>query len=152
MRFDIGRVSPDAPDVAALLQRHHSLMVSQSPPESCHALPGEALNSPDIWLFGLRSDAALLAVGAICVFPTYGEVKSMHMAAEARRVGAGRALLAHLVEFARTSGLSRLNLETGSGQDHAAARGLYATAGFAECPPFGDYAPDPLSVFMTRAL
>ena len=27
-----------------------------------------------------------------------------------------------------------------------------AAHGFAECPPFGDYVHDPLSVFMTRTL
>jgi putative acetyltransferase len=34
----------------------------------------------------------------------------------------------------------------------AAARTLYARAGFAECGPFGGYGPDPNSVFMTRTL
>ena len=33
-----------------------------------------------------------------------------------------------------------------------AARSLYAGHGFASCPPFGSYLPDPNSVFLTRTL
>jgi len=29
---------------------------------------------------------------------------------------------------------------------------LYRSHGFVECPPFGDYAPDPNSIFMTLDL
>lgn len=47
---------------------------------------------------------------------------------------------------------TRLSLETGTPSDFAAARALYAKAGYAECPPFGDYELDPFSVFMTKAL
>ena len=32
------------------------------------------------------------------------------------------------------------------------AIGLYRAAGYQDCPPFGDYAPDPLSLFMTKRL
>jgi putative acetyltransferase len=34
----------------------------------------------------------------------------------------------------------------------APARALYARAGFTACAPFGDYAEDSHSVFMTRVL
>ena len=32
------------------------------------------------------------------------------------------------------------------------ARSLYRTRGFVECPPFGDYAPDANSIFMSLDL
>ena len=41
-----------------------------------------------------------------------------------------------------------LRLETGIHNTEALA--LYRRAGFAECAAFGDYAPDPLSVFMEK--
>ena len=47
---------------------------------------------------------------------------------------------------------ARLSLETGAQPSFAAARRLYASEGFAECPPFGDYRPDPNSTFMTLSL
>jgi putative acetyltransferase len=61
-------------------------------------------------------------------------------------------MLRHIMAAARKRGLSRLSLETGSWPYFASARALYARHGFAECPPFGDYRPDPNSVFMTLAL
>jgi putative acetyltransferase len=62
------------------------------------------------------------------------------------------ALLRHLLAAARTGGYRRLYLETGSEEFFAPARRLYERHGFAECPPFAGYQPDPNSVFMTRHL
>jgi putative acetyltransferase len=61
-------------------------------------------------------------------------------------------MLAHLVSAAQAEGVKRLSLETGSQTSFTAARVLYQKAGFTECPPFGDYVRDPMSVFMTRTL
>ena len=115
-------------------------------------MPADALSDDDISLFALRQQATLLAVGAIRHFEGWGEIKSMHTAQAARGRGAAKALLSHLIAEAQAAGLSRLNLETGSGPEHLAARRLYASAGFEDCPPFGSYKADPLSHFMTREL
>ena len=53
---------------------------------------------------------------------------------------------------ARASGISRLNLETGSWDYFKPARALYKSHGFVECPPFADYVLDPNSVFMSVEL
>jgi putative acetyltransferase len=45
-----------------------------------------------------------------------------------------------------------VSLETGSMDFFIPARSLYARAGFVPCGPFGSYAEDPYSVFMTRSL
>jgi putative acetyltransferase len=42
-----------------------------------------------------------------------------------------------------------LSLETGSWPYFQPARALYRSVGFVECPPFGEYAHDPNSVFMS---
>lgn len=76
----------------------------------------------------------------------------MHTAAEARGQGIARAILNALMDEARRLGLNRLSLETGSAETFAPARALYTGHGFAECAPFGEYRPDPLSIFMTRLL
>jgi putative acetyltransferase len=49
-------------------------------------------------------------------------------------------------------GLSRLSLETGSWPYFDPARALYARFGFKPCEPFGDYRPDPNSVFLSIRL
>jgi len=76
----------------------------------------------------------------------------MHTAQSHRRSGAGSAMLRHIIETARQMGLSRLSLETGAWPYFIAAREFYRRHGFAECPPFGSYVPDPNSVFMTLEL
>ena len=61
-------------------------------------------------------------------------------------------MLRHIIDVARTTGLTRLSLETGSWAYFNPARSLYRKHGFAECGPFGDYVADPNSVFMTLEL
>ena len=145
--------SPLSDDLALLFQRHAAEMHADTPPESIHMLPREALVSSDIDFFVLRRSGTPIGMAALKRLDgTQGEVKSMHVLAEARGAGLSRLMLDRLVDHARRSGLTRLSLETGAQPGFAAARGLYARGGFAECPPFGSYRPDPNSVFMTLAL
>ena len=65
---------------------------------------------------------------------------------------AGRAILAHIVEVARSRAYERLSLETGSHEAFRPAQKLYESFGFTYCGPFGEYAEDPNSVFMTMRL
>jgi len=69
-----------------------------------------------------------------------------------RRRGAGRAILAHIVDVARSRGYERLSLETGSMDAFTPAHRLYESFGFTYCGPFGEYVLDPNSVFMTLRL
>ena len=69
-----------------------------------------------------------------------------------RRRGAGRAILARIVETAQSRGCERLSLETRTSQEFAPAHRLYESFGFTYCGPFGDYREDPHSVFMSLRL
>lgn len=153
-KWTIAPDSPLAADVTALLQRHLALMHAASPPESVHALPVAALAAPGISFFSIRDgQGALLGVGALSrIDARHCEIKSMHVAAEARGRGLARHLLAALLAQARRMGCDRVSLETGIGPVFEAARALYTAAGFTICPPFEGYGPDPNSVFMTLAL
>ena len=145
--------SPLADDLALLFQRHTADMQADTPPESIHMMPREDLVSPDIDFFVLRQDGAAVGMAALKrLDSTHGELKSMHVLAEARGSGLSRLMLDQLIEHARRVGLSRLSLETGAQPSFAAARALYSRGGFGECPPFGSYRLDPNSVFMTRTL
>lgn len=151
-------IAPDDPraaDVHALLTRHLELMHAQSDPEDVHALDVDALTAPHITFVSARdgSDATLLGVGALAeIAPGHGEIKSMHTAEAARRRGVAGSMLAHLVGLAVDRGYARLSLETGSDEHFAAARALYARAGFVACPPFASYEPSDASTFMTLDL
>jgi putative acetyltransferase len=84
--------------------------------------------------------------------PSHAEIKSMHVRASVRGQGIGRAILDHLLHAARHQGFRRVSLETGTVPEYAAARALYAGAGFEPCPSFGDYAETPYNACMTLLL
>lgn len=152
MGFRVTQVRADAPEVAPLLQRHLSLMRGQTPPESCHALDAGDLLAPDVAFFCLRENTTVLGIGALKTSGAEGEIKSMHTTATVRGRGVAKTLLEALLDHARATGLAHIRLETGSGPEHAAARALYAGAGFTPCDPFETYRADPLSFFMTRTV
>lgn len=144
---------PDAPDVLALLEAHLSFARAVTPPGHVHALDVAGLLAPELSFFSARSGGRLLGVGALKHLDDgHAELKSMHTAAEARGTGVGRAVLDQLLATARARGYRRVSLETGTMPAFAAARALYASAGFVVCEPFGDYRPTPLSTCMTLEL
>lgn len=144
---------PRADDVRALLEEHLAFSQEASPPEDVHALDADGLVDPAVTFFTLRMDGQLLAMGALKrLTASHGEVKSMHTALAFRGHGHARTMLLHLLSAARAWGLSRVSLETGSMAQFAPARALYASVGFVECEPFGDYGLSPHSTFMTLEL
>lgn len=146
----VAQESPLGADLELLFQRHTADMHADTPPESIHMLPRTALVDPAIAFFVLREAGQPVGMGAVKrIAPDHGEIKSMHVLAETRGRGHSRRMLQALIDHARGQGMARLSLETGVQPTFIAARGLYARAGFAECPPFGDYRPDPNSVFMS---
>ncbi len=149
----------DHPDVIALLEEHLRDMHANSPPESVHALDLSGLERPEVSFWSVWDDdgagtRVLLGCGALKQLDArHGEIKSMRTPARARRVGAGRFMLDHLIATARQRGYARLSLETGTMDAFVPARALYASAGFVPCGSFGDYpADDPNSCFMTLEL
>ncbi|HEU4656621.1 MAG TPA: GNAT family N-acetyltransferase [Capillimicrobium sp.] len=146
-------IAPDDPragDVRALLARHLAFAHANSEPRDVHALDVDALTDPSVSFFSARADGELLGVGALKrLDATHAEIKSMHTAEAARGRGIGRAMVEHLLGVARERGFRRVSLETGSGEAFAPARALYASAGFAPCGPFGDYARSEASTYLT---
>ena len=141
------------PAVRALIEAHLTGMHESSPPESVHALGADRLAAPGIAFFSARLGGELAGIGALATLDAErGEVKSMRVAEPFVGRGVGRRMLRHLLEIARSQGLSSVWLETGSTADFAPAVRLYESEGFVVCGPFGDYSEDPFSVFMTRGL
>lgn len=143
----------DCEDVRALLAQHFAEMRAGSPPSACHVLPVDGLKVPEIRFFTLREDGALLGCGALKrLTKGHGEIKSMRTADSALGRGVGKAMLDHLMSTARSEGVTRLSLETGSTEQFAAANRLYEKEGFQRCGPFGDYADTPFTRFFTREI
>jgi putative acetyltransferase len=124
-----------------------------SPPESVHALDLEKLRRPEITFWSAWDGPLLVGCGALKELdPSHGEIKSMRTPKAFRRRGAGRVILAHIIEVARSRGYQRLSLETGANEAFRPAHELYEGFGFTYCGPFGDYVDDSNAVFMTLRL
>jgi putative acetyltransferase len=78
------------------------------------------------------------------------ELKRMFVDATARGHGIGLAILQAIEQVAKREGVRKMRLETGVLS--VEARGLYARSGYNACGPFGEYGPDPQSVFMEKEL
>ncbi|MBD8607082.1 GNAT family N-acetyltransferase [Aeromicrobium sp. CFBP 8757] len=151
--LDVREDDLTGPDVVALLEQHLDEMHSHTPAESVHALDVDRLRADGVTFWSAWSDGRLAGCGAIKhLDPAHAEIKSMRTADGFRGRGVAATLLAHMVAEARSRGYERLSLETGSNPPFAPARRLYERHGFAYCEPFGDYEPDPWSVFMSRDL
>lgn len=140
-------------EVLALLNEHLANMYALSPPESVHALDVGKLKLPDVTFWTAWDNGLLLGCAALKeLTPEHGEVKSMRTPQAKRGLGAGRALLAHLVDVAKARNYCTLSLETGSQEAFGPAQRLYESFGFTRCAPFGSYVEDPNSVFMSLQL
>jgi putative acetyltransferase len=147
----LGQESPRQADVGRLLAALDAYQSALYPAESNHFLDVDALAAPTVRFFVARRDGMALGCAALRIDPNgYGELKRMYVTPEARGLRLGRQLLERIEAEARRVGLAYLRLETGIHQPEAL--GLYRSAGYRERDPFGDYAPDPLSVFMEKRL
>ncbi|HKS64386.1 MAG TPA: GNAT family N-acetyltransferase [Xanthobacteraceae bacterium] len=119
------------------------------PPESNHLLDVAALCAPAATFLVVRAGGEVVGCGALLRDPRgWGEIKRMYVRPDQRGYGIGARVLAELETIAGKSCLPLLRLETGIHNTEALA--LYRRAGFVEREAFGDYAPDPLSVFMEK--
>lgn len=141
------------PQVLELLNEHLSNMHELSPAEQVFALDVARLKAPQITFWTVWDDDVLLGCGALKELTAkHGEIKSMRTPKGLRRRGAGRAVLAHIIEVATTRGYEVISLETGRSQEFEAAHCLYESVGFQYCGPFGDYVENGNSIFMSLRL
>ena len=144
----IRRADPSEPEIAAIIAVHNAHSRLHSPEQSIHCLAADQMQGVDLYAICLGG----VPVGCAGLKPLgdgLAEVKSVHVLERVRGRGLSRRLMAHLVDVSRDGGIGGLVLETGSqmltGFD--AARRLYLSLGFVECPPIPGYAPDPASSF-----
>ena len=150
---DIRLVNPQNPEIAAIIAFHLSGMVENSPKDSVYALNASGLSDPAVTLFGAFQNGKYLSIGALkTLSKTEGEIKSMRTIQSALGQGLGKAILRHIIQFARRSGITILFLETGTGQSFEAAHHIYKTYGFEPCAAFGDYAQSDFNRFFSLTL
>ena len=138
----------------ALLALHLAGMQADSPIDGVFALDLSGLQSPDVIVWTLWDGSVIAGIAALrTITPGHGEIKSMRTQPHHLRSGVGAAIVGHILTAARAAGMTRLSLETGSGDAFEPAHALYRRFGFTPCDAFGDYREgDPFSRFMSRAL
>ncbi|WP_410568044.1 GNAT family N-acetyltransferase [Amycolatopsis sp. cmx-4-61] len=115
--------------------------------------PGAVPTAETVAVFLLARDADGIAVGCgglRLLGPGSGEVKRMYVEPSARGTGVATALLRALEDHARDLGITRLLLETGTGQPDAIR--FYQREGYEPIEAYGPYRGEPLSRCFARDL
>ena len=145
---------PARDDVRRLVQIHRDWSLRQTPREFSFSVEPHAVAEAGITLFSVRSfGGELLGIAGLKQLDDrHSEIKTMHVAAQARGRGVGRLLLEAVLAEARRRGCARVSLETGTGESFRPARSLYESFGFRPSEPFGDYANTEHNLCMTLRL
>ena len=130
-------------EVNDLLKKHFIELRSVSPEGSTHVLDIDGLKDPSIKFWSLWEDNKLIGCGALKFLEkNHGEFKSIRVADEFKKKGAGKRIINHLIEEAKKLKISKLSIETGAGDFFLPARNLFSKFGFKKCPPFAHYKED----------
>lgn len=158
---DIRLVFPDTPDLIAATReifREYALSLDvdlcfQNFDAELASLPGEYAPPAGCLLLAFV-DSALAGCGAVRRFNDNDhanacEMKRLYVRPAFRRFGLGRVLAQALLDEAQQAGYSEVLLDTLD--DMEAARGLYASLGFEEVPPYY-YNPIPGAHYLKATL
>ena len=105
------------PDVNELLIKHFNELRSVSPDDSCHVLDIEGLKNKSIKFWSFWDKNNLIGCGALkLIDKTHGEFKSIRISKEYQNTGYGKKLLNELFKEAKKLNISKISVETGSGE------------------------------------
>jgi putative acetyltransferase len=142
--MQVGHASLDDPAVREMVEFHQRDAKSLSPPGKSFALDVSGLAGKSITLLGAWEGHTLIAIGALKrLSDSHAELKSMRTHPAHLGKGAAKAILNALTEIARSEGIVRLSLETGTGEAFTPAKALYSGFGFAPGEAFADYVNGP---------
>jgi putative acetyltransferase len=167
--MQIRRIRSLTGDVNSLLQQSRDYQNELYPPESVHQDDTASLLSEQVYFVGAYQhksqhknqdgihikdeDQQLLGIGAVKfveAIPAYGEIKNLFVPPEHRGKGAAKVIMSALEARLKDQGVHFCRLETGPSQLESI--GLYQRLGYRPCELYGDYQPDPLSLFMEKEL
>ncbi|WP_343638661.1 GNAT family N-acetyltransferase [Roseateles sp.] len=152
--MQIQPLDPHSAAAMSLLAQSDAYMAALYPGESNHLADPDALAQPKVRFIGVWLAEWLAGCAAVKVVEdgdgAYGEIKRMFVQPQFRGRGLSKVLMEELESHLRAQGIGLARLETGVHQPEALK--LYETLGYGRREPFGNYADDPLSVFMEKRL
>lgn len=132
-----------------LVALHLAGMHAHTPAENVFALDLSGLGAPEVTVWTAWREDRIASMGALKMLDgDSAEVKSMRTHPDFLRQGAGAAILEHIIEVARTRGVKRLSLETGSGPAFEPALKLYRQRGFVNGEAFSGYKKSEFNQFL----
>ena len=147
----VAEETPRQAEIEDLFRQSDALMQGLYPPESNHLVSADFLSAHNVRFFVARLDGRAVGCGALVLGKGgQAELKRMFVTEAARGQGAGKAVLQAIEQAASREGVRVLQLETGI--HNRAAIMLYRVQGYRGRGPFGEYRPDPISVFMEKTL
>jgi putative acetyltransferase len=151
MSLQIVAERPDTMDAQTLIKELDDYLTPLYPSESRHGFSVEKLIREEVAFFVMRYNEELAGCGGLKTFPgDYAEIKRMYVRPQWRGRGFAKRMVEHLVAHARQQKVRIVRLETGIYQTEAI--GLYERMGFQRIGPFGEYRPDPLSLFYEKQI
>jgi len=139
--------------VAELLRQSTEYASSLYPAESNHLDNADELSQDNVYLVGAFCRDVLVGIGAVKRLAhdvKYGEIKRLFVLPAHRGSGLAKRIMGELEAHLRQRGIGVARLETGIYQPEAL--GLYRRLGYELRDPFGEYQPDPFSVFMEKRI
>lgn len=138
-----------SPQTQDLLRLHLAGMRDSSPEGHCFALDLSGLKAPGVTVWSAWRGPSIAGIGALKELGDgTGEIKSMRTHPDHLRQGVGAAILDRIIAEAKGRGLTRLSLETGSGEAFEAALAMYRRRGFRSGGAFSDYVASDFNQFM----
>lgn len=140
----------DSPTAEALLNASHAAMLEVYPPDALLAPSAEEMRAPNIQFLVARQGGLPLGCAVLHDELTYGVIRRVYVAPEARGLGVASGLMLEIERLAGDLGLGTLRVETGPDLDAAVA--LYRKLGYVPCPAFGPYDDTPSNLFLEKRL
>jgi len=144
-------------DVDDLIQQSRDYQAEIYPPESVHQDDPQYLINGGMYFIGAYDDETLCGIGGVKIMCEvmnddghYGEIKNLFVDPVYRGRGVSKIIMHALEDYLIKKNIKLCRLETGVSQPESI--GLYRRIGYRGCGAYGDYADDPLSVFMEKTL
>lgn len=148
--FILKSVSPFDSKVSEFIDELDSYQSSLYPAESNHLDSRDTLSAANSKLVGAYKNNTLVGIGAAKICENYGELKRFYIPEIYRGLGIAELIIVDLEKWLIENRIYLSRLETGVLQ--LAAIRFYQKLGYAPIAPFGNYKPDPLSLFMEKKL